>query len=166
VVNFYTLYEECKLQNTLKRHWFHKKMAISLIKPLAQKLLDYPMLPPAMRSTIHSLIPELTSAIPAQVHEPLTARKRYRIRGSSHRNKTSFACRKCGYPVCKAEVGPDPDYRSRLRQDSAFFFRTRIRTRSQKFVKNRTRSHFSISAVAGVCGHVFGKNMGKLRLDR
>jgi len=29
-----------------------------------------------------------------------------------------------------AEVGPDPDYRSRLRQDSAFFFRTW--TRSQK----------------------------------
>jgi len=49
------------------------------------------------------------------------------------------------------EVGPDPDYRSRLRLDSAFFFRTRIRTWSQKFVKNRTRSHFSISAVAGVC---------------
>ena len=50
-----------------------------------------------------------------------------------------------------AEVGPDPVYRSRLREDSAFFFRTRIR--SQKFVKNRTRirSHFSISAVAGAC---------------
>jgi len=32
------------------------------------------------------------------------------------------------------EVGPDPDYRSRLRLDSAFFFRTRIRTWSQKFV--------------------------------
>ena len=31
--------------------------------------------------------------------------------------------------------------------DSAFFFRTR----SQKFGKNRTRSHFSISAAAGVC---------------
>jgi len=30
-----------------------------------------------------------------------------------------------------SEVGPDPDYRSRLRQDSAFFFRTRIRIRSQ-----------------------------------
>ena len=49
----------------------------------------------------------------------------------------------------RAEVGQDPDYRSRLRQDSALIFRTRIR--SQKFVKNRTRSHFSISAVAGVC---------------
>ena len=45
------------------------------------------------------------------------------------------------------EVGPDPDYQSRLRQDSAFFFRTQ----SQKFVKDRTRSHFSISAVEGVC---------------
>jgi len=52
-----------------------------------------------------------------------------------------------------AEVGPDPDYRSRLRLDSAFFFRSQIRTRSQKFVENRirNRSHFSISAVAGVC---------------
>ena len=45
----------------------------------------------------------------------------------------------------------DPECRNRLRQDSAFFVRTRIR--SQNFVKNRTRiwSHFSISAVAGVC---------------
>jgi len=120
-------------------------MAISLIKPLAQKRLVNPMLPPAMRSAIHSLIPELTSEIPAQVHEPLTARKRCKICGPSHRNKTRFACQECGAPVCKA----DPDYRSRLRQDSAFFFRTR--TRSQKFVKNRTRSHFSISAGAGVC---------------
>jgi len=45
----------------------------------------------------------------------------------------------------------DPECRSRLRKDSAFFFRTRIRTRSQKFGKNRNRSHFSIRAVAGVC---------------
>jgi len=54
---------------------------------------------------------------------------------------------------CLTKVGPDPDYRSRLQQDSAFFFQTRIRNRSQKFVKNRTRirSNFSISAVAGVC---------------
>jgi len=41
-----------------------------------------------------------------------------------------------------------PWIRSWLRQDSAFF----LRIRSQSFVKNRTcpRSHFSISAVAGV----------------
>ena len=54
---------------------------------------------------------------------------------------------------CTPEVGPDPGCRSRIRQDSAFFFRTRIRSRSQNFVKNRTqiRSQFSISAVAGVC---------------
>jgi len=46
---------------------------------------------------------------------------------------------------------PDPQCRSRLRQDSAFFFRTRMRT--QNFVKNRTqiKSHFSISAGAEVC---------------
>ena len=38
-----------------------------------------------------------------------------------------------------------PWIRSRLRQESAFFW-----TRSQKFVKNRTRSQFLFSAVAGV----------------
>jgi len=40
------------------------------------------------------------------------------------------------------EVGPDPEYWSRLRQDSALFFWTR--TQSQKFRKKRTRirSHF------------------------
>jgi len=42
------------------------------------------------------------------------------------------ACQLAIAPV--AEVGPDPDYRSRLRQDSDFFFRTRIRTCSEKFV--------------------------------
>jgi len=44
-----------------------------------------------------------------------------------------------------------PWIRSRLRQHLAFFFRIRIR--SNKFVKTRTRirSHFSISAAAGVC---------------
>jgi len=56
-----------------------------------------------------------------------------------------------------AEVAPDPECRSRLRQDSAFFVRTRIRSRSQKFVKNHTRiqSHFSISAVGWVCVVIF-----------
>ena len=51
--------------------------------------------------------------------------------------------------ACLAEVEPDPDCRSRLREDSAFFFRTRIK----KSVKNWTqiRSYFSISAVVGVC---------------
>jgi len=53
-------------------------------------------------------------------------------------------------------------------QDSAFLFRSRIRTWSPKFVKNRTRtrSHFSISAVAGVCVVIsLSKSMDKLRLD-
>jgi len=47
------------------------------------------------------------------------------------------------------DVGPDLDNQSRHQLDSAFFFRTR----SQKFGKNQTwiQSHFSISAVAGVC---------------
>jgi len=49
--------------------------------------------------------------------------------------------------LCDPELGMDPECRSRLWQDSAFF----LRTRSQKFVKNRIRSHFSISAIAGVC---------------
>ena len=52
-----------------------------------------------------------------------------------------------GYPT---ELALGPGCRSRLRQDSKFFFRIRIR--SKKFVKNRTRnpSHFSISPVAEV----------------
>jgi len=45
------------------------------------------------------------------------------------------------------EVAMDPECQSRLPQDFAFFFRTR----SQNFVKNRIRSHFSISPVAWVC---------------
>jgi len=51
---------------------------------------------------------------------------------------------------CSPEVAIDPECRSRLRQDSAFFLRTRIW--DQKFVKNRTeiRNHFSFSAIAGV----------------
>ena len=56
----------------------------------------------------------------------------------------------CALNYCLlAEVAMDPECRSRLRQDSAFFFR--IRTRSQNFVKNRIRSQCSLSAVAGVC---------------
>jgi len=41
-------------------------------------------------------------------------------------------------------------------------------SRSQKFVKNPTQilSHFSISAVAGICVNFLSKNMGELRLDR
>jgi len=53
----------------------------------------------------------------------------------------------------KQEVVPDLEFRCRLQQDSAFF----IRTRSQKFVKNRNRirGHFSISAAAGVFVVIF-----------
>ena len=52
-----------------------------------------------------------------------------------------------------AEVAPDPECGSQIWQDSVFFVQTRIRPRIKKFVKNRTRiqSHFSISALAGVC---------------
>jgi len=39
--------------------------------------------------------------------------------------------------MLEPDLGPDPDYRSRLLQDSAVFVLTR--TRSQKFVKNRTQ---------------------------
>ena len=41
--------------------------------------------------------------------------------------------------------GTESGCRSRLRQDSAFFFGTRIRTWSQKFVKNRTRTGVTLS---------------------
>ena len=44
------------------------------------------------------------------------------------------------------EVATNPECRSRLRQDPTIFW---TRRRSQKFVRNRTRSHFSL-AVAGV----------------
>ena len=51
--------------------------------------------------------------------------------------KRQFVMRKVKFTI---EVGPNLECQSRLRQDSAFFFRTRIRAWSQKFVKNRTRS--------------------------
>ena len=53
--------------------------------------------------------------------------------------------------MLEPDLGPDPDYRSRLPQGSAVFVLTQIR--SKKFVKNRSRiqSHFSISTLAGVC---------------
>jgi len=62
-----------------------------------------------------------------------------------------------------------PRIRSRrLRQDSAFSFRTRIR--SQKYVKKRSRSHFSISAAAEVCVVTFevktGVNLGCIDSSR
>jgi len=40
--------------------------------------------------------------------------------------------------MIEPDFGPEPDYRSQLPQDSAFF--VLIRIRSQKFVKNRTRT--------------------------
>ena len=43
------------------------------------------------------------------------------------------------------DLGPDPDYRSRG------FCGFCADPDPEKFVKNRTRSHFSISALAGVC---------------
>ena len=67
------------------------------------------------------------------------------------------------------EVAMDPECRSRLQQDSAFFFRTLTRIRSKKCVNNRTRirSHFSISAAAGVCAVVsWARTWGGSRFDR
>ena len=61
-----------------------------------------------------------------------------------------------------AEVGPDLECRRRLRQDSVFLFRVR----SQIFGKNRTRCHFSISAVEGVCSVFSWVKTRKLRLGR
>jgi len=80
---------------------FQKKLALSLIKPLAQKRLANPTLPSAVRSTSHRTFPDLMSPIPAQDPQRLPAAKRCRICRLSHRNKTRFACRKCGAPVCK-----------------------------------------------------------------
>jgi len=58
----------------------------------------------------------------------------------------------------KGAITPLPTWlyapgQTRLRQDSAFFFRNWNWNRSQKFVKNRTwiRSHFLFSAVAAFC---------------
>jgi len=68
VVNSYIVHKEHKPQNTLKRQFFQKKLALGLIKPLAQRRLANPMSPPAVRSTIHITFPDLMSAIPAQVH--------------------------------------------------------------------------------------------------
>jgi len=62
------------------------------------------------------------------------------------------------------EVGPDPEYRSRLRQDSAFFFRTR----SQIFEKKTGLDPellFNFGSSRSLCGHFVSENMGKLRLD-
>ena len=58
----------------------------------------------------------------------------------------------------------DPGWRSLLRQDSAFFFRTWIRNWSQKFV--RTRSHFSFVSSRSLRGHFLSEDMGEFRLDR
>jgi len=51
VVNSYTLYKEYKSQNSLKKWFFQKKLALSLIEPLAQRRFANTMLPPAVRST-------------------------------------------------------------------------------------------------------------------
>jgi len=70
--------------------------------------------------------------------------------------------KRCGW---KTEVGPDPHYRSRLRQDSVFFVRTRIR--SQNCTKNPDPdSLFNFGSSRSLCGHFWSKNMGKLPLDR
>jgi len=63
---------------------------------------------------------------------------------------------------CRAEVAMDPEFRSRLRQDSAFFYRIRIR--SQKFLKNRTRIKcqlFNFGGSRSLLSHFLSKNTGK-----
>ena len=60
-----------------------------------------------------------------------------------------------GYHI---EVVPDPEYRGRIRQVSALFFR--IRTRSLKFVRNRTRIPellFNFGSGRRLCGDFFSK---------
>jgi len=67
-----------------------------------------------------------------------------------------------------AEVGPDPDRRSRLRQDSTFFFRTRIRSGVKNLGKTGAgpESLFNFGSIRSLCGNFLSKNMGKLQLDR
>jgi len=58
------------------------------------------------------------------------------------------------------EVAPDPECRIPLRQDSAFFFRVRTRTRSQKFVKIPDldpMSLFNFGSSRSLCGHFLSK---------
>ena len=59
------------------------------------------VLPPAMRSTIYSTFPDLTSATTSASPWITEGRKRCHIWGPSYRHKTRFACQKCGAPVCK-----------------------------------------------------------------
>ena len=53
------------------------------------------------------------------------------------------------------EVATDPGCRSRLLQDSSFFFRTRIRGPKFLISWTRIRGHFSSSLVAGVTAMLF-----------
>jgi len=64
----------------------------------------------------------------------------------------------------KFRLTPDPDW-----PPTGFCVFSGIRIWCQKYVKNRTpiRSHFSISAMAGVCVVIsLSKSMGKSELDR
>ena len=88
VVNYYILYSAHKPQNNLKRRFFQKKLAISLIRPLVQRRPANPRLPPAVRSTIHSTFPDLMSAIPAQVPQQLLAAIRCQICRPSHSRRS------------------------------------------------------------------------------
>jgi len=72
----------------------------------------------------------------------------------------SWYCVQC---ACTTEVGQDPDYRSRFRQDSAFF----TPDPESKFCENpNPESLFYFSSSRSLCGHFLGKNMGELRFDR
>ena len=66
-----------------------------------------------------------------------------------------------------AEVGPDPECQSRLRQDSAFFFWAPDQE-SKIWEKPYPdpESLFNYGSSRSLCGHFLSKNMGKLRLDR
>jgi len=66
-----------------------------------------------------------------------------------------------------SEVGPDPEYWSRLQQDSAFCFGTGSHAGVTKLGKTGPgkESLFNFGSGRSLCGHFLNKNMGKLRLD-
>jgi len=63
----------------------------------------------------------------------------------------------------RPDVGPDPDYRSRLRPDSAFFSDPESKICEKP--DPDPESLFNFGRSRGLCEHFLSKNMGKLRLD-
>jgi len=100
VVNAYVLYHEHKPQNTLKRRFFQRAVAINMIEALEQRRLSKSNLQRDLRITIRNIFPNLTSETTGDTIQLLPKTK---FCGSCHpsfRKKTRYQCRKCGAPVC------------------------------------------------------------------